>query len=45
MTTPNSVVSIIATEPLTTDEQWDIYQQLAGEIMGAGVKSLPAANA
>ena len=26
VTTPNDVVSIIATEPLTTDEQWDIYQ-------------------
>lgn len=26
VTTPNDVVSIIATEPLTHDEQWDIYQ-------------------
>lgn len=25
VTTPNDVVSIIATEPLTQDEQWDIY--------------------
>lgn len=25
-TTPNDVVSIIATEPLTTDEDWHIYQ-------------------
>lgn len=29
VTTPNDVVSIIATEPLTTDEAWDIY--LPGE--------------
>ncbi len=29
VTTPNDVVSIIATEPLTSDESWDIYQ--AGE--------------
>lgn len=26
LTTPNDVVSIIATEPLTHHEQWDIYQ-------------------
>lgn len=26
VTTPNDVVSIIATEPLTEDEEWDIYQ-------------------
>lgn len=26
-TTPNDVVSIIATEPLTSDESWDIYQR------------------
>ena len=26
VTTPNDVVSIIATEPLTSDETWDIYQ-------------------
>lgn len=26
VTTPNDIVSIIATEPLTTDEHWDIYQ-------------------
>jgi len=25
-TTPDDVVSVIATEPLTTDEAWDIYQ-------------------
>lgn len=25
VTTPNDVVSIIATEPLTSDEQWDVY--------------------
>ncbi|MEP3590632.1 MAG: class II glutamine amidotransferase, partial [Marinobacter sp.] len=25
-TTPNDVVSVIVTEPLTTDEKWDIYQ-------------------
>ena len=27
VTTPNDVVSIIATEPLTTDEDWHIYQK------------------
>lgn len=25
-TTPNDIVSVIVTEPLTTDERWDIYQ-------------------
>ena len=25
-TTPNDIVSVIVTEPLTTDETWDIYQ-------------------
>ena len=25
-TTPNDIVSVIVTEPLTTDEVWDIYQ-------------------
>jgi glutamine amidotransferase len=25
-TTPDDIVSVIVTEPLTTDEQWDIYQ-------------------
>ncbi|MDC0661105.1 class II glutamine amidotransferase [Marinobacter sp. SS21] len=24
-TTPNDIVSVIVTEPLTTDEQWDVY--------------------
>ncbi len=28
-TTPNDIVSVIVTEPLTTDEQWDVYA--AGE--------------
>lgn len=42
-TTPNDVVSIIATEPLTTDEAWHIYQpgewklwQL-GEVIADGI--------
>ncbi|CBL43876.1 Glutamine amidotransferases class-II [gamma proteobacterium HdN1] len=26
VTTPNDVVSLIATEPLTSDETWDVYQ-------------------
>ncbi|WP_353352410.1 class II glutamine amidotransferase [Oceaniserpentilla sp. 4NH20-0058] len=26
-TTPNDVVSIIATEPLTTDDDWQIYEK------------------
>jgi glutamine amidotransferase len=45
-TTPNDVVSIIATEPLTTDEDWHIYQpgewrlwQL-GEVMAQGIVEL-----
>lgn len=25
-TTPDDIVSVIVTEPLTSDEQWDIYQ-------------------
>ena len=25
-TTPNDIVSVIVTEPLTTDEKWDVYQ-------------------
>ncbi|WP_232522443.1 class II glutamine amidotransferase [Marinimicrobium alkaliphilum] len=25
-TTPNDIVSVIATEPLTSDETWDIYR-------------------
>lgn len=43
VTTPNDVVSIIATEPLTSDETWDIYQQNEwrlwhdGEIVAAGI--------
>ncbi len=28
-TTPDDIVSVIVTEPLTSDETWDIYQ--AGE--------------
>ncbi|MCD8521844.1 MAG: class II glutamine amidotransferase [Saccharospirillaceae bacterium] len=42
VTTPNDVVSIIATEPLTTDEAWDIYQPgewrlwSQGEVMACG---------
>lgn len=47
-TTPNDVVSIITTEPLTTDEAWHIYQpgewrlwQL-GEVVAEGKVELPA---
>ncbi|KZZ46287.1 class II glutamine amidotransferase [Thalassolituus sp. HI0120] len=46
-TTPNDVVSIIATEPLTTDESWDIYQRgewklwSDGEIITTGQVQLP----
>lgn len=41
-TTPDDIVSVIATEPLTTDEAWDIYQPgewrlwQMGEVIAAG---------
>lgn len=41
-TTPNDVVSIVATAPLTTDESWDIYQPgewklwQQGEVIASG---------
>ncbi|UTW48016.1 class II glutamine amidotransferase [Bacterioplanoides sp. SCSIO 12839] len=47
-TTPNDVVSIIATEPLTSDESWDIYQRgewrlwQNGEVHYSGTVELPA---
>lgn len=43
-TTPNDIVSVIVTEPLTTDEQWDIYQPgewrlwRKGEVIASGGK-------
>ncbi|WP_430460477.1 class II glutamine amidotransferase [Thalassolituus sp. LLYu03] len=45
-TTPNDVVSIIATEPLTSDEAWDIYQPgewklwEAGEVIACGTRAV-----
>lgn len=27
VTTPNDIVSVIATQPLTSDERWDVYQR------------------
>ncbi|MDK2779396.1 MAG: class II glutamine amidotransferase [Pseudomonadota bacterium] len=44
-TTPDDVVSIIATEPLTTDEAWDIYQPgewklwEQGEVVASGQRN------
>ena len=41
-TTPHDVVSIIATEPLTSDEAWEVYQVgewrlwKAGEVVARG---------
>lgn len=41
-TTPDDIVSVIATEPLTTDEAWDIYQPgewrlwRKGEVIASG---------
>ncbi len=49
VTTPNDVVSIIATEPLTSDEQWHIYQKgewrlwQQGEVIASGVTELETA--
>jgi glutamine amidotransferase len=46
-TTPNDVVSIIATEPLTHDEQWDIYERgewklwQQGEVIACGKVDVP----
>jgi len=46
-TTPNDVVSVIATEPLTTDEAWDVYQRgewrlwRQGEVLIRGDVELP----
>jgi len=46
-TTPNDVVSIIATAPLTSDEAWDIYQRgewklwQGGEVIASGQADLP----
>ncbi|GBO86640.1 class II glutamine amidotransferase [Marinobacter salsuginis] len=42
-TTPNDIVSVIVTEPLTTDEKWDVYQPgewrlwKKGEVIRSGV--------
>ncbi|MDX1756284.1 MAG: class II glutamine amidotransferase [Marinobacter sp.] len=47
-TTPNDIVSVIVTEPLTTDEQWDIYAPgewrlwFKGEVVQSGCESVPA---
>ncbi|MEL7400319.1 MAG: class II glutamine amidotransferase, partial [Pseudomonadota bacterium] len=46
-TTPNDVVSVIATEPLTTDEAWDVYRRgewrlwRQGEVLIRGDVELP----
>jgi len=46
-TTPNDVVSIIATAPLTHDEQWDIYERgewklwQQGEVIASGKVDVP----
>lgn len=46
-TTPNDVVSVIVTEPLTSDEQWDIYQPgewrlwKKGEVIASSVTPEP----
>ena len=46
-TTPKDVVSIIATEPLTNDEQWDIYERgewklwHEGEVIASGKVDVP----
>lgn len=45
-TTPNDVVSVIVTEPLTTDERWDLYQPgewrlwRLGEVIRRGRQSI-----
>ncbi|MDX1457310.1 MAG: class II glutamine amidotransferase [Marinobacter sp.] len=46
-TTPHDIVSVIVTEPLTTDEQWDTYQPgewrlwVKGEVVRSGCESIP----
>lgn len=46
-TTPSDVVSIIATEPLTNDEQWDLYERgewklwQQGEVIARGKVDVP----
>lgn len=46
-TTPNDVVSVIATEPLTCDEAWDIYRPgewklwRLGEVINSGKVEVP----
>ena len=48
VTTPRDVVSVIATEPLTSDEQWDAYQPgewrlwQDGLVAAYGLESIPA---
>lgn len=50
VTTPNDVVSIIATEPLTTDEQWHTYKPgewklwQQGNVIAEGQTNVPQAN-
>jgi predicted glutamine amidotransferase len=45
-TTPNDIVSVVVTEPLTSDEQWDVYQPgewrlwRKGEVIQSGVAAL-----
>lgn len=47
VTTPDDVVSVIATEPLTSDEQWDTYQPgewrlwRDGLVIASGVEPIP----
>jgi len=47
VTTPRDVVSVIATEPLTSDEHWDHYQPGEwrlwedGEVRARGVETIP----
>lgn len=46
-TTPKDVVSVIATEPLTSDEQWDVYERgewrlwQLGEVIASGKVEVP----
>ncbi len=46
-TTPNDIVSVIATEPLTSDEAWDVYQRgewklwQQGEVIACGKVDVP----
>lgn len=47
VTTPRDVVSVIATEPLTSDEQWEVYQPgewrlwRHGVVAASGVEVIP----